>query len=91
MILQNKDVLGLEELTAEEILGVLEMASRFRAVFDRPVRSVPIMRGRTVVNFFHEPGPVDFPEHEVPLLRAGQEDQHVHHSLQGDISVLRDG
>ena len=55
MILQSKDVLGLEELSAEEILGVLEIASRFRAVFDRPVRSVPIMRGRTVVNFFHEP------------------------------------
>ncbi len=55
MILKNKDVLGLEELSAEEILGVLDIASRFRAVFDRPVRSVPIMRGRTVVNFFHEP------------------------------------
>jgi aspartate carbamoyltransferase catalytic subunit len=34
---------------------VIDIASRFRAVFDRPVRSVPIMRGRTVVNFFHEP------------------------------------
>ena len=55
MILKSKDVLGLEEMSAEEILGVLEMASRFRAVFDRPVRNVPIMRGRTVVNFFHEP------------------------------------
>ncbi len=55
MILQSKDVLGLEDLSAEEILGVLDVASRFRAVFDRPVRSVPIMRGRTVVNFFHEP------------------------------------
>ncbi len=55
MILKSKDVLGLEELSAEEILGVLDIASRFRAVFDRPVRSVPIMRGRTVVNFFHEP------------------------------------
>jgi len=55
MILKNKDVLGLEELSAEEILGVLDIASSFRAVFDRPVRSVPIMRGRTVVNFFHEP------------------------------------
>ena len=55
MILKNKDVLGLEELSAEEILGVLDIAARFRAVFDRPVRSVPIMRGRTVVNFFHEP------------------------------------
>ncbi|MGD9547672.1 MAG: aspartate carbamoyltransferase catalytic subunit [Candidatus Krumholzibacteriia bacterium] len=55
MILKSKDVLGLEEMSAEEILGVLEIAARFRAVFDRPVRSVPIMRGRTVVNFFHEP------------------------------------
>jgi aspartate carbamoyltransferase catalytic subunit len=55
MILKRKDVLGLEEMSAEEILGVLDIANRFRAVFDRPVRSVPIMRGRTVVNFFHEP------------------------------------
>jgi aspartate carbamoyltransferase catalytic subunit len=55
MIIPRKDVLGLEEMSAEEILGVLEIANRFRAVFDRPVRSVPIMRGRTVVNFFHEP------------------------------------
>jgi aspartate carbamoyltransferase catalytic subunit len=52
---QRKDVLGLEDLSAEEILLVLDIAERFRAVFDRPVRSVPIMRGRTVVNFFHEP------------------------------------
>ena len=55
MILKRKDVLGLEEMSAEEILGVLDIAHHFRAVFDRPVRSVPIMRGRTVVNFFHEP------------------------------------
>ncbi|MCP4293859.1 MAG: aspartate carbamoyltransferase catalytic subunit [bacterium] len=55
MILDRKDVLGLEDLSADEILHILEIAGRFRAVFDRPVRSVPIMRGRTVVNFFHEP------------------------------------
>jgi len=55
VVLTSKDVLGLEDLSADEILGVLDVASHFRAVFDRPVRSVPIMRGRTVVNFFHEP------------------------------------
>ena len=55
MTFQSRDVLGLEELSADEILVVLDIAERFRAVFDRPVRSVPIMRGRTVVNFFHEP------------------------------------
>jgi aspartate carbamoyltransferase catalytic subunit len=55
MFLERKDVLGLEDLSAEEILGILEVAARFRAVFDRPVRKVPIMRGRTVVNLFVEP------------------------------------
>ena len=55
MILERKDVLGLEDLSPEEMLGILDMAERFRAVFDRPVRGVPIMRGRTVVNLFHEP------------------------------------
>jgi aspartate carbamoyltransferase catalytic subunit len=55
MILKRKDVLGLEDLTAEEILGILTMAGKFRSVFDRPVRKVPIMRGKTVVNLFHEP------------------------------------
>jgi aspartate carbamoyltransferase catalytic subunit len=55
MVLQHKDLLGLEDLAAEEILAILDMASHFRTVFDRPVRKVPIMRGRTVVNFFHEP------------------------------------
>jgi aspartate carbamoyltransferase catalytic subunit len=53
--LKRKDLLGLEELTAEEILGVLDVAEQFRTIFDRPVRKVPIMRGRTVVNLFFEP------------------------------------
>ena len=55
MILKRKDLLGLEELAAEEILGVLDVAEQFRTIFDRPVRKVPIMRGRTVVNLFFEP------------------------------------
>ncbi len=54
-VLRRKDLLGLEDLTADEILGILDVAQRFRTVFDRPVRKVPIMRGRTVVNFFVEP------------------------------------
>jgi len=55
VILKRKDLLGLEELTAEEILGVLDVAEQFRTIFDRPIRKVPIMRGRTVVNLFFEP------------------------------------
>ncbi len=55
MILKRKDLLGLEDLSAEEILGILDVAEQFRNIFDRPVRKVPIMRGRTVVNLFFEP------------------------------------
>ncbi len=55
MTLRRKDLLGLEELAPEEILGILDVAEQFRAIFDRPVRKVPIMRGKTVVNLFFEP------------------------------------
>ncbi len=55
VILRGKDLIGLEDLTREEILGILDTAEAFRTVFDRPVRKVPIMRGRTVVNLFFEP------------------------------------
>ena len=55
MILRGKDLIGLEDLSREEILGILDTAEAFRTVFDRPVRKVPIMRGRTVVNLFFEP------------------------------------
>ena len=53
--LQRKDLIGLEDLSREEILNILDTAEAFRSVFDRPVRNVPIMRGKTVVNLFFEP------------------------------------
>lgn len=51
----SKDLIGLEDLSREQILTILDTADAFRAVFDRPVRKVPIMRGKTVVNLFFEP------------------------------------
>ncbi len=55
MSLDRKDLIGLEDLSREEILEILDTAEAFRSVFDRPVRNVPIMRGKTVVNLFFEP------------------------------------
>ncbi len=55
MTLRRKDLIGLEDLSRREILSILDTAEAFRSVFDRPVRSVPIMRGKTVVNLFFEP------------------------------------
>ena len=52
---RTKDLLTLEELSAEEIVHILDTASSFKEVSTRSVKKVPALRGRTVVLFFHEP------------------------------------
>jgi aspartate carbamoyltransferase catalytic subunit len=54
MGLQRKDLLSLEELTAEEMLLILDTAQSFKEVVQRPIKKVPALRGKTVVNLFFE-------------------------------------
>ena len=51
----KKDLLGLRELSAEEITLVLRTAESFREISLRPIKKVPALRGKTVVNLFFEP------------------------------------
>lgn len=51
----RKDILGLEELTAQEIEFILETAESFREVSLRPIRKVPALRGKTIITLFFEP------------------------------------
>ncbi len=51
----KKDLLGLEELSAEEIRLLLATAESFREISLRPIKKVPALRGKTVVNLFFEP------------------------------------
>ena len=55
MAFERKHILGLEELTAEEITLVLDTAESMREVSDRDVKKVPALRGVTVCNLFFEP------------------------------------
>ncbi len=50
----RKDLLGLEELSKEEIKLVLDTAQSFKEVSERSVKKVPALRGKTVVNLFFE-------------------------------------
>jgi len=50
----GKDLLGLEELTREQITAILDTAEAFKEISERPVRKVPYLRGQTVVNAFFE-------------------------------------
>ena len=54
MIGGRKDLLGLEDLAAEDIVGILDTARTFREVLDRPIPKVPPLRGMTAANLFFE-------------------------------------
>src|SRR3977135_3890224 len=51
----RKDLLGLRELSAEEINFVLETADAFKQVGTREVKKVPALQGKTLINLFIEP------------------------------------
>ncbi len=55
MIWTRKDLVGIRELSAEEITLVLDTAASFKSILSRPIKKVPSLRGKTVVNLFIEP------------------------------------
>ncbi|MEZ4650576.1 MAG: aspartate carbamoyltransferase catalytic subunit [Candidatus Eisenbacteria bacterium] len=52
---RRKHLLGLEDLSREEIEHILDTASSFREVIGRQVKKVPSLRGVTICNTFFEP------------------------------------
>jgi aspartate carbamoyltransferase catalytic subunit len=53
--LSHKDLLGIEQLSVEEVNLILDTAETLREVAARPVKKVPTLRGKTVINLFFEP------------------------------------
>ena len=53
--LRRKDLLGIAEMSPEEIELVLDTAEAMKEVGTRPIKKVPALRGKTVVNLFYEP------------------------------------
>jgi len=52
--LQLRHLLGLEELSAEQITALLDMAAQMKAVNQRRIKKLPTLRGVTVLTFFVE-------------------------------------
>ena len=50
----GKDLIGLEPLSAEQITAILDTAEPFKEVSERPIKKVPALRGKTIVNLFFE-------------------------------------
>ncbi len=55
MSFRHKSLLGLRELSAEEITFLLDEAKAFRKILERELKKVPTLRWLTVVNLFYEP------------------------------------
>ena len=53
--LRQKHLLGIADMTPEEIVLVLDTAEAMKEIALRPIKKVPTLRGRTVVNLFFEP------------------------------------
>jgi aspartate carbamoyltransferase catalytic subunit len=53
--LRSKDLLGIADLSPAEIALVLDTAVAMKEVGTRPIKKVPALRGKTVVNLFFEP------------------------------------
>ena len=51
----KKDLVGLKDLSKEEIELILKTAKSLQEISLRPIKKVPTLRGRTVANLFFEP------------------------------------
>jgi aspartate carbamoyltransferase catalytic subunit len=51
----KKDLLSIADLTRDEIYLVLDTAEAMREIGQRPIKKVPTLRGKTIVNLFYEP------------------------------------
>lgn len=51
---RRRDLLGIRNLSADEIVGILNTAENFREINSREIKKVPTLRGKTVINLFFE-------------------------------------
>lgn len=53
--LAKKDILSMSALSTGDIERILSTAETFKEVLSRPIKKVPTLRGKSVVNLFYEP------------------------------------
>jgi aspartate carbamoyltransferase catalytic subunit len=85
--MRRKDLLDLQSLDKSEIEYLIDTAASFKEILHRPVKKVPILRGRSVANLFFEPSTrtrTSF-EHAAKIMSADT------YSLAGSTSSLVKG
>jgi aspartate carbamoyltransferase catalytic subunit len=54
MALSSRHLLGLQGVPKEDIQNILDTAHTFREILERPIKKVPTLQGKTIVNLFYE-------------------------------------
>ena len=57
MIEDNKvnNLLDIDQLSKNDILYIFEFAEKLSSILNGPVKKVPVLRGKTIINYFSEP------------------------------------
>jgi aspartate carbamoyltransferase catalytic subunit len=55
MGVKRKDLLGIQDLTIEEVGLILDTATSMKEIASRDIKKVPTLRGKTIINLFYEP------------------------------------
>jgi aspartate carbamoyltransferase catalytic subunit len=50
MALSSRHLLGLQGVSKEDIQTILDTAHTFREILERPIKKVPTLQGKTIVN-----------------------------------------
>ena len=84
---EMRHLLGLEDMPADQITSLLDLAHRMKEIGERPVKKVPSLRGKTVCHFFVEPSTRTRTSFEVAAKRLSADTL----SLSASTSSLKKG
>ncbi len=73
----RKDLLGIEDLSKEEIEHILELARSLREINERAIKKVPTLRGKTIINLFYEPSTRTRMSFEIASKRLGADTYNI--------------
>jgi aspartate carbamoyltransferase catalytic subunit len=54
MSLSTRHIISINDLTKKDVITILQTANSFKEISERPIKKVPTLRGRTVINCFFE-------------------------------------
>ncbi len=54
-LFQHKHILSIEQLSPADIFHIFDTAISFKEISNRPIKKVPTLKGKTIINFFFEP------------------------------------